>query len=459
MSWKKNPFSYVCWFLYAVLTGTALLCLTGYLSETLRLDWYWGIIFGVLYALCAAVVVVLLHRISIEVSAYFGGRRVLEGLSKSILLAILSTVGLYLRLRVIDDFGTISDILAKTIMAELILQVATAFVLFFILNKLSGYFCGLVSFGFVMCAPQFVQRIHVSSLEMLSLLVVLLVFGLIVIGYRKKLYPALYFCYGALAAFVTCLDFVGVLLFGAVLAMIFVQREYGTGAGRRIAAFICSVFGFAGGFCGCLFVESLLLQNAFEKMFWNCVSGYFPGGFRMPLETMSGDAYIEAWVLVGLMVFGIFSFWYDKNSERTAFGTLLICGVVAMNFFGVEGKLLSGNLLLYLLMVIFAGVSVQQCMCGLCVPREILIPEEPVAEEYIEDCEEQAAQEYAEETDDMPKDIAEETPVERRQIQFIENPLPLPKKHEKKVLDFDVSLTDETSDYDVAVADDDDFDK
>lgn len=43
-------------------------------------------------------------------------------------------------------------------------------------------------------------------------------------------------------------------------------------------------------------------------------------------------------------------------------------------------------------------------------------------------------------------------------IQFIENPLPLPKKHEKKVLDYTVELTDETAEFDIEVAADDDYD-
>ena len=44
-------------------------------------------------------------------------------------------------------------------------------------------------------------------------------------------------------------------------------------------------------------------------------------------------------------------------------------------------------------------------------------------------------------------------------IQFIENPLPLPKKHEKKVLDYAVELTDATAEFDIEVADDDDYDR
>ncbi len=51
----------------------------------------------------------------------------------------------------------------------------------------------------------------------------------------------------------------------------------------------------------------------------------------------------------------------------------------------------------------------------------------------------------------------EEKPQEKRKIEFLENPLPLPKKHVKRVMDYKLDAK-ECSDYDVDVAEDDDFD-
>ena len=51
----------------------------------------------------------------------------------------------------------------------------------------------------------------------------------------------------------------------------------------------------------------------------------------------------------------------------------------------------------------------------------------------------------------------QEEPVETEKIQLIENPLPLPKKHVPKVLDYKLD-NDDDSDFDYPVADDDDFD-
>ena len=45
-----------------------------------------------------------------------------------------------------------------------------------------------------------------------------------------------------------------------------------------------------------------------------------------------------------------------------------------------------------------------------------------------------------------------------REIHFLENPLPLPKQHEKKVMTYALEEEDAEDDYDVEVSDDDDFD-
>ena len=63
------------------------------------------------------------------------------------------------------------------------------------------------------------------------------------------------------------------------------------------------------------------------------------------------------------------------------------------------------------------------------------------------------------ETEELPEEaepLPEET-VEMEKIRLIENPLPLPKKHVPKVLDYKLD-NDEEGDFDYPVADDDDFD-
>ncbi len=58
---------------------------------------------------------------------------------------------------------------------------------------------------------------------------------------------------------------------------------------------------------------------------------------------------------------------------------------------------------------------------------------------------------------DMETESPEEV-AEPPKVKFIENPLPLPKKHVKKVLDFDRELEEGQDDFDIAVDENDDYD-
>ena len=45
--------------------------------------------------------------------------------------------------------------------------------------------------------------------------------------------------------------------------------------------------------------------------------------------------------------------------------------------------------------------------------------------------------------------------IEKKQVKYLDNPLPLPKKHVKRTLDFEL---DKKDDFDIEIKEDDDFD-
>ncbi|MDE6167187.1 MAG: hypothetical protein K2G28_01860, partial [Acetatifactor sp.] len=60
---------------------------------------------------------------------------------------------------------------------------------------------------------------------------------------------------------------------------------------------------------------------------------------------------------------------------------------------------------------------------------------------------------------DTGEDVsALETAGEEKKVQFIDNPLPLPKKHQKRVLDYHLEDTGEGEEFDYFVDENDDFD-
>lgn len=59
----------------------------------------------------------------------------------------------------------------------------------------------------------------------------------------------------------------------------------------------------------------------------------------------------------------------------------------------------------------------------------------------------------------VPAATAPSTDISQGKPRFIENPLPLPKKHVKREMDYDYHVSEEDMHYDVEVADGDDFDR
>ena len=58
----------------------------------------------------------------------------------------------------------------------------------------------------------------------------------------------------------------------------------------------------------------------------------------------------------------------------------------------------------------------------------------------------------------QPAEAAKEAAQADRQVRFLENPLPLPKKHVKRVMDYSLPSGAQDDDFDYPVAEGDDFD-
>ena len=86
--------------------------------------------------------------------------------------------------------------------------------------------------------------------------------------------------------------------------------------------------------------------------------------------------------------------------------------------------------------------------------EEAVNPEDAVKSEETDKSEEAVKTEETDKSEEAPK--PEETPV--APVQFIENPLPLPKKHVRKEMDYQYEVSQDKMNYDVIVGDNDDFD-
>ncbi len=341
---------------------------------------------------------------------------------------------------------------------QMVLLVCAAVALYFGVRKLSGSVAAFVAVVFLGFAPYMVEQ----TCKLTSFLVVLFFFGITLmcigeIGCSMSQFGNLpnqitaLFCYvtsGLLIGLCCYLDMSGIVLLviatGAICSGENTNCEeerpaalgdkYKSGRLRQLED------GFAGmlGNPVIVFISVVLfavfmfwlMHGNFESISRQLVL-YAPGVFQIPVTMGQTGSLAEGIIIVAFLVFGACSFWFQRcmgNRKVWLFAAILLAG---MQCFGISaGEYFNGYALLYLLFLILAG-------CGI---ADVFLEKPQKAEGVKEDFD------MAVIDMDAPKNKAANQDVVQ-EIEFIENPLPLPKKHVKKVMD-----------YDIEVSDDDDFD-
>jgi hypothetical protein len=165
------------------------------------------------------------------------------------------------------------------------------------------------------------------------------------------------------------------------------------------------------------------------------------GGFN-PALTEVPVTFAEAAVLAVLFSLGVFGFWCSKHRDCLGICTLLASLTAAAAGFGIFTEEMPGELPLYLFCIFLAGIGIEECF------RKDDRISEPAAEAV-----------EVSETSVSVTEAAEKTSAQKQpKSSYIENPLPLPPKHKKRVLDYDFALENGKENFDVAVSEEDDFD-
>jgi len=580
MSWKKNAFSYLMWFVYTLVTGNALMGLAGLLCEAAGLAVYWGILFAVLYAAIAGGIVFSIRLAVTKASSFLEKNRTLFLVLEASWAAAFLALGLALRVRGIDGAGQSAEYYeaAKVAMGQeipqiahgavyfyirllhgaltlfgnhfsvgvwlqIVLQMAAFVLLFFTVRKLAGGIAALVLLGFGMCSPYMVESALSLSPEMLFFFLISAVFALMTGGKGGRLKPAAFFLRGVLAALCVYLDVGGCLLFFPAFGFIFCLRREMPDDGRKAAALALCLAGACAGFAGCAALDSMFCGESFGDVADIWFYLYRPKGIQIPAAVGISGSGPQGVLLTGLMAFGIFSFWCDRKRERMALCTLAAGCVMLAGSLGIFTREMPGYFMLYVLFSVLAGLSVGQCFYG-AVPE---LAEERAGAPGMADggaagapgVADGAADEYgmADGAAGVPglADIVElrtvqtaealgsradaamaqqqvplegkggdvtelRAPLERKggavaelqaeeqgsaaawvrtegqddeagadvllsaeeqgkkTVRYIENPLPLPKKHVRRVLDFPQNSDAEGGEFDYDVSEDDDFD-
>lgn len=501
MSWNKNAFSYLMWLTDTLIAGMLLIYTTSVLCGKAGFSLWMGIGFAAAYGIFAAVIVFKLCRWVSTRNIFAEKNQDVLLLCEGILVAILLFFGLFFRVQGIGSaelsseyfeaarvtagqrlpkivhgasylyvgmlheiFVLLGNQFVAGIWVQITLQMAAFLLLFFMVRKLAGPLAALLTFGFFMCAPFAVQHALVLSPWMLYFLMFMLGFVLISLGYEKKVEPAVFFLKGILAAFLCYLDISGGLLLIAAIATALCSRGEESKRGRKLAASVLCVAGMAGGLVLFLFLDALLSGKTFQGVAGAWISLYRPETFKLPAVITGKELQTETGVLAGVSVFGIFSFWCDRKKEQLSPYVLAVCVVIAAGGFGILTQESQGVFCLFLLLTVLAGIGLKQCFQveKVVQAEEKAVPQSAVSDDLV--IEELTDISEKQESDSEQEKLRQEKALkaefrkeQEKKVQYLENPLPLPRRHVKRVMDYPMrSLPGD--DFDYPVNEEDDFD-
>lgn len=491
MSWRKNGFSYIAWLVYTLLTGTALLALTcGKTKGTAE-----GILGAAVILLAAGATAFLLYRFTPRRSGEKSGKRTVWRVAEAAVAAVLLAIGLWLRLKGLEGAGEaaayfemaevapgqripqiahgavyfyvrllhivfyfLGNKFTAGIWLQLLLQFGAALLLYPAVRRLTGPRAALAALAFLMCSPYMIQKALVLSPEMLYLFFWAAVFAW-VSAYTVRLRTPDFLFLGMAVSAVSYLDISGLLLFLFAVAVIFCVREEAPGGRKKAGALSLCFLGFLIGFAVCVCADAWCSGKSVCGVLLAWFTLYQPEGFLLSVETAAAGSVWEGLLPVALMTVGVFSFWCDQKRDRMGAYVLGLCLVLAASLCGVFTPEMPGNLFVFLLAVLLAGTGVEQCFRTPAEQAAVGSGRGEAAEETLRSAEllETAAAGETGRGKGLPEAGEPENPSERK-IKYIDNPLPLPKKHVRRVMDYRLKPEAESADFDVEIADDDDFD-
>ncbi len=480
MIWKKTVFSYILWGVYTVLA------LGGLYAGAVRLCA--GTSYPMLGGMAACCAVLLLGGLASWTAYLLGkrgmpGRRLKEGrrrlLEGAVLLAVLAA-GCVLRLGRFADgvsanefftyamveadrtipffphrlvsvylyllhfvFLVFGNKLAAGIWLQMLLQGAGLLLVYAAVRKLSGVVPALAMFFLAETSPYLADRaLELSPGSVLLFLLggTLCLTAALAAGAGRRI--GLGTAAGLAVGMLLYLDPVGWAALLVLTTALWKKRE-GTAdsAGRRIAVFLLCLAAAAVGFFLLLDLDAgqrgiglTASLSAWRELFF--------GGVRFSPGSVQGCGRWDALPLM-LGSVGIFSFWCCRERESVSIWVPFALFLAAVSCLGILPAESDPGLWILLSAQILTGISLGQlCGCLRKRPAESALTAEPKPS---------AAGEPG-------RVVTVTVRGETRQVKLLDNPLPLPRRHEHKVMDYDSRTEGAYDGYDYPVAEEDDFD-
>ena len=490
MSLKKNALSYIIWVFMLLFTGAGvaflglmatqllageniliavgmiagffvilllLYLLTGYLSGQVDMSWLTAryghmqlFAEGVLIGLCVSAGFALrVHLLPYagEDAAYFEAAKVTSqgGITVS---SVQGSVYYYCMLLhgLLRIFGNHWNV---GIWLQICLQTIFSLFMYFGIRRMTGRFTAILTLLFISFAPISATAGITYSPQMLYLCIFALAFLLLAdymcrsVQSRNVVGMWVYtVILGLVIGFVCYVDVTGVLL---LLPLFCIGMITGP-VGRALLSFLRVAvvwLAAAGSFAIMILLDAVFSGSQFVRVLNAWFVTY--STIDLNLRILTEEKQMELLLLLILVFIGVFSFWRRKKEEVFTPYVLLVIGMCALYLTGVTVENMNGSYLLYVLLAALAGVAVSELFYR--EKRKAASEETKEAEPVNESKEEKM------EIIDLEKN--ERTTTENKKI---ENPLPVPKKKERKGMDYAFIPKPSEMTYDIRVSDSDDYD-
>ena len=498
MSWKKTICSYFIWLIYAAAVNLGL---AGFFGTVLEREGYSGeYCFPAILVLnlSVALLVFALHRLTVKSipsepkAAVWRNFAIVEG----ILVVALLAGGIFLRTTQIQNFATGSvamdyqnpfyeaakvtegyvipqvvhgasylylqvlhfvfllfgNKLIAAVWLQVVLQCLTGVLLYFSVRKLSGRIPALIMLGFIMLSPYMVCNTLELSPESLFFVMYALALGILTSTFsNNRCNPFVALISGILIGVCCYFDLSGVTLLLFAVEIVFAERVKPVKWWNcRVMIILGCLLGTVMGWFGVIALDAALCGKKMLGVMTAWASLYRPNAFSFPINEVhnlqNSPAVWNSMLVVSIfLLVGVFGFWCRKGRERMGVWMVAASMFLLFRCFGMMTPQLSGSTYLFFCLVTLAGIGVGDIFSGEMITGTVETEKDRIK-----------AEEDEKPVETMTDPKTEAVPKEK-EIHFLENPLPLPKKHEAKVLDYRF-VEIENGDFDYDVAEDDDFD-
>ena len=333
------------------------------------------------------------------------------------------------------------------------IQLMTLLFLYFGVKLLSGRVEALCVMAIMAFLPAYARQIYCLTPESFSFFLFAAgIFGAGLcartIGEQKKTAYGAFFLMGLYTGLSGYLDGTGLLLLlfsGSLAVKEGMQGKAGYLAGRK--KFLLLLFGTAAAMFALMALDAGLSGSRLESI-WHTWLAAFAGNGSLAFPAGPGSDLGAGALLCFCAALGTVGFWFHGKQKQDAWIFYLLA-VTIMDM--VSAGPLEYQVFIAFGWSILAGVGIASM--GIYGEEENKVKIADMPELILEDMDDMAETEEIEEKAEI-----EGLEEERPKVKLIENPLPLPKKHVRREMDFDRIVEWDKMKFDVSVEEGDDFD-